>query len=210
MRVQIVVGNTYGPLVVEGLAAKRHQEKYYVCRCRCGAKCELRKSSILADRIGCKSCQKKANRAAPSGVRRLKHGMTHSFEFSVWTAMRKRCQYEKHPHYALYGGRGISVCTAWETFSQFYRDMGASPFGNAGSIDRINPNGGYEPNNCRWILRAHQSKNRRNVPVFGGKTIPDLAVELGVKYTTLRSRINAGWPRTLWGYTPQQLGTRKE
>jgi hypothetical protein len=136
------------------------------------------------------------------------HGKTRSFEFGVWTAMKKRCQYPKHPHYALYGGRGISVVPAWQSFEAFFADMGVCPHGKAGSIDRIDPDGNYEPGNCRWILKAAQAKHRRNAPLIDGKTLPDLASELGVKYSTLRMRIKAGWQRELWGRTPQELGTR--
>lgn len=135
--------------------------------------------------------------------------MTRNFEFGVWSAMKKRCQYAKHPHYALYGGRGIAVCVEWQNFETFFRDMGACPHGKAGSIDRIDANGNYEPSNCRWVLRSTQAKNRRNVPLIDGMTIPDLASELGIKYSTLRRRIAAGWSKDQWGKTPQELGTRK-
>ena len=146
---------------------------------------------------------------ARSNPGNTKHGMTYSFEFGVWTAMKKRCQYAKHPHYALYGGRGINVCPEWALFEKFYADMGACPHGNAGSIDRIDANGNYEPNNCRWVLKSEQAKHRRNVPIIDGMTLPDLASELGIKYTTLRRRIAAGWSKDQWGKTPQELGTRK-
>jgi hypothetical protein len=137
------------------------------------------------------------------------HGMTYSFEFGVWTAMRKRCQYKKHPHYALYGGRGVKICHEWQEFAAFYRDMGPCPHGALGSIDRIDSDGDYEPGNCRWVLKSTQAKNRRNVPLIEGKTLPDLAAELGVKYSTLRRRIAAGWDRARWGLSPQELGTRR-
>jgi hypothetical protein len=127
----------------------------------------------------------------------------------VWTAMKKRCQYPKHPHYGLYGGRGISVTPAWQSFEGFFADMGVCPHGRDGSIDRVNPDGNYEPSNCRWALKSTQAKNRRNVPLIDGKTLPEVASELGVKYSTLRMRIRAGWPRESWGCTPQELGTRK-
>jgi hypothetical protein len=137
------------------------------------------------------------------------HGMTYSFEFGVWIAMKKRCQYTKHPHYALYGGRGISVCPAWQEFENFYQSMGSCPHGRGGSIDRIDSNGNYEPTNCRWVLKSAQAKNRRNVPLVDGMTLPELALHLGIKYTTLRQRMQAGWSQDLWGMTPQQLGTRR-
>lgn len=139
---------------------------------------------------------------------RTTHGMTYSFEFRVWTSMKKRCNYTKHPHYNLYGGRGIKVCPEWQDFSTFYKDMGSCPHGALGSIDRIDPDKGYEPSNCRWVLRSEQPKHRRMVPLYDGMTLPELASKLQIGYTTLRRRIQADWPRELWGKSPQELGTR--
>lgn len=201
MRTQIVIGQTYGRWVVEAAADLRGNERYYACVCTCGTRSMVRKSVLVAEKSGCAKCAPRAHNVT--------HGMTRNFEFGVWTAMKKRCQYEKHPHYALYGGRGITVCAVWQQFEAFYRDMGACPYGREGSIDRIDPNGNYEPHNCRWALKAAQAKNRRNVPLIDGKTLPELASKLGVKYSTLRARIKAGWAKELWGKPPQELGTRK-
>lgn len=202
MRIQILAGQMYGRWVVEGVAEKRGNEWYYACRCVCGTLSSVRKSVLVAAKSGCRGC-------APHS-HALTHGMTNSFEFRVWTAMQKRCDYAKHPHYALYGGRGISIAPEWRSFAVFYKDMGLCPFGRDGSIDRINADGDYEPANCRWILKSEQAKNRRNVPLIDGKTIPDLAAALGIRYSTLSSRIKAGWPQRLWGKTPQELGTRTQ
>lgn len=201
MRTQIVIGQTYGKWTVGSLAEKRGYEQYYTCSCACGTLAAVRKSVLAAAKSGCTNCKTYSHLT--------KHGKTNSFEFRVWGAMRKRCTYAKHPHYALYGGRGISICPAWDTFEGFYKSMGDSPYGALGSIDRIDPDGAYEPANCRWLLRAEQAKNRRNVPLIDGKTYPELAIELGVRYSTLTRRIAAGWPRAKWGKTPQELGTRK-
>lgn len=201
MRVQIVIGGTYGRWTVEAGSDLRGNERYYACVCGCGTRSMVRKSNLVASKSGCAKC-------APRDAN-VTHGKTRSFEFGVWTAMKRRCQYTRHPHYALYGGRGITVAPAWQTFEAFFADMGSCPYGREGSIDRIDSNGGYTSDNCQWILRSDQAKNRRNVPLIDGKTIPDLALALGIKYSTLKRRISAGWQRELWGCTPQQLGTRK-
>lgn len=201
MRTQILIGQTYGRWTVEAGSDLRGNERYYACLCACGTRSMVRTSVLASKKSGCAKCAPRTHRVT--------HGMTRSFEFSVWTAMKKRCQYAKHPHYALYGGRGISVAPAWQSFEAFFKDMGPCPHGRDGSIDRINPDGNYELDNCRWTLKATQAKHRRNVPLIDGKTLPELASELGVKYSTLRMRIKAGWPRTSWGCTPQELGTRK-
>jgi len=201
MRTQVVIGNSYGRWTVEAGSDLRGNERYYACVCQCGTRSMVRKSVLVAAKSGCAAC-------APR-LHNVTHGKTRSFEFGVWTAMKKRCQYPKHPHYALYGGRGISVTPTWQDFETFYRDMGSCPYGREGSIDRINPDGNYEASNCRWVLRSSQAKHRRNVPLVDGMTLPELASSLGVKYTTLKRRIAAGWDRTRWELTPQELGTRR-
>lgn len=201
MPAQAILGTQLGGWLVVSEAQKRGAHRYYNCVCKCGAAKAVR-GTVLNKGVGtCGSC-------AQRGVA-VTHGMTHTFEFGVWTAMRKRCNYAKHPAYHRYGGRGITICPAWAEFAAFFADMGPCPFGSAGSLDRVDNALGYGPSNCRWVLRSQQAKHRDIVRVFNGQTLPELAESLGVKYTTLRRRINAGWPESRWGLTPEAAGTRR-
>jgi len=88
-------------------------------------------------------------------------------EFNVWRGMRKRCSYQKANRYLYYGGRGIAVCSRWETgengksgFECFYADMGPRP-DRWHTLDRIDNEGNYAPDNCRWSTWSQQNSNRR-------------------------------------------------
>jgi hypothetical protein len=92
------------------------------------------------------------------------HGHTsHKGEWSPtyrsWRSMLSRCLYKSQPGWANYGGRGISVCKHWRTFENFLADMGERPDGL--TLDRIDPDGNYEPDNCRWATWTEQRRNRR-------------------------------------------------
>ena len=119
--------------------------------------------------------------------------------YNTWCSMRQRCLNEDNPQFHNYGGRGITICDRWfgdSGFSNFLSDMGEPPPGM--SIDRINNDGGYSPENCRWATKREQTINRR-ITVYlerGGRrqTIEDWAAELGLESQTLYFRHWRGWP----------------
>lgn len=88
------------------------------------------------------------------------HGMCGTTEYAIWRGIIARCTNPKNPAFKYYGARGISVCPAWlEAFENFFADMGRRPTGR--SIDRIDNDGNYEPNNCRWATPKEQVANQR-------------------------------------------------
>ncbi|WVQ00651.1 hypothetical protein [Synechococcus phage MC09] len=90
---------------------------------------------------------------------REQHRRSKTREYNSWAQMRSRCNNPNNPAYSNYGGRGVSVCEEWESFSQFLLDMGARPVNT--SLDRIDNSGNYEPGNCRWASKTEQQRNRR-------------------------------------------------
>ena len=122
------------------------------------------------------------------------HGMADTQEYSIWCAMKARCQNSKVSNYHNYGGRGISVCERWETFENFYADMGDC---GGLTIERIDTNGDYEPSNCRWATRKEQGNNKRNNRLlsFDGLTltVQQWADRIGIGEATIRKRLRLGW-----------------
>lgn len=89
-----------------------------------------------------------------------KHGLTKHLLYSTWRNMRDRCNYIKHPSYKDYGARGIKVCRRWDNFALFLADMGERPSPQY-SLDRIDNDGDYTPENCRWATKSEQQSNQR-------------------------------------------------
>lgn len=117
-------------------------------------------------------------------------------QFSAWKGMLQRCNNPQSQAYRHYGGRGITVCKAWEDFTTFFTDMGPRPKGL--SIDRIDNDGNYEPGNCRWANKSTQSRNTRvnHVIVYKGveRVLEEWAEILGIKSNTILTRLKRGWP----------------
>jgi len=125
------------------------------------------------------------------------HGMTGTSEFNAWRSMKSRCYDVSKKEFKDYGGRGIKVCDKWlVSFNHFLDDMGKKP-GDNYSLDRINNNKDYAPENCRWASKREQTNNRRNTCFieYKGKRLPltEWAKILGIDYRTLVSRFRYGW-----------------
>lgn len=140
------------------------------------------------------------------------HGGTGTRLHNIWLSMRERCNRVHHPHYKDYGGRGITICAEWQDFRSF-RDWALSHgYSDDLQIDRIDYNGDYDPNNCRWVTAKEQQNNKRNnrrVEYQGNAyTITQLAEFAGLSKTTLKERLNAGWPVDEAVEKPVRMRTR--
>jgi len=154
------VGERYGNLVaIKQAGANKNHQALWECKCDCG-------NTVIKSSVFFNSGGRQCSRKCPLGVH-VKHGntttTTRTKEYAAWVDMKRRCYNPNSNNYKDYGGRGIVVCPQWVTdFPQFLRDVGHAPEGNRMSIDRIDNEGNYEPNNVRWATPLQQVMNRRN------------------------------------------------
>lgn len=126
-------------------------------------------------------------------------------EYWTWIGMKSRCHNPRVKAYSYYGARGITVCDRWrESFGAFLEDMGPRPTAEH-SIDRINPDGNYEPGNCRWVTDEAQNFNKRESTRINGKTILEISLETGLPTALIRRRFDAGWSYEQITATPAPL-----
>lgn len=130
-----------------------------------------------------------------SDLRIKKHGMSYTSEYRIWSGMRSRCENPSRHEFPNYGGRGIMVCPEWSSFNRFYADMGPRP-SLRHSLDRIDNDGPYSPENCRWATPSQQLRNRRNnvLLTYEGRTatLSEWSEILGINRSTMAGRVNDG------------------
>jgi hypothetical protein len=141
------------------------------CRCHCGKEFVTIPASVKNGATTSCGCNHRAVSAA-LGKKKATHGMSKSKEYKIWAHMKQRCYDAKSKEYKYYGARGISVCDRWLTsFPNFIADMGPRP-SDKHSIDRVDNNGNYCPDNCKWSTVIEQRRNRRGRRwlTFNGQT----------------------------------------
>lgn len=181
-----LTGKKYGKLTVIKKCGSKDGHALWECVCDCGKKTIVRSGDLRRGKS--KSC----------GCVQKKHGGHRTRLYRIWGGMKTRC-YNKSDHvYPLYGGRGITICPEWRDSFETFRDWAmANGYQEGLTIDRIDVNEDYKPENCRWVTVKEQENNRRNNRkiTFKGetKTLSQWSAETGINRGTIQWRLNHGW-----------------
>ena len=183
-----LTGQKFNKLTVKGIASRN--PLYWECVCDCGNIVNVRTSNLKRGMV--KSCGCLHHKGNP------KHHLSNTRIYRIYKKMIRRCCSPDEPAYINYGARGISVCNEWkESVENFYNWAIANGYDDQLTIDRIDNDGDYCPENCRWITLEAQSRNRRSnidVTINGvTKTLTEWAREFDVPYKRVYARARSGW-----------------
>lgn len=161
------------------------------CVCECGAERAVLGSDLRSG---------KSNSCGCEGVNRIgdaarKHGDSKTRLYSTWKNMRRRCLDPRNSSYKHYGGKGVTICQSWGEFSAFKKWSYDNGYADHLTIDRIDSNGDYCPQNCRWVSRTVQSQSRdytQKAP--DGEPWIQKALRAGLSKSAFYSRVATGWP----------------
>lgn len=218
-----ITGKRFGRLTVVKRVENRvsisgRQYAMWLCKCDCGktkiaSTGNLRQGQVRS--CGClqKDSYKSNSRNHKLSLLAMTHGETKTHLYMVWSGMKRRCQNPHTKYYPLYGGRGVRVCDEWQKYEPFRDWAHATGYKQGLTIDRIDCDGDYCPENCRWITFQEQQRNRRNNRhyEYQGKsyTVLEIAKILGMKPRTVQGRIERGWSIEKIFSTPVLRGNGK-
>ena len=194
-----IVGQRFGRmLVVQELPLNKHKQSMWLCRCDCGTEKPIRGAHLVGGLVISCGCSK-MERIAALGRANRTHGGSESLAYRSYTMMKHRCMNPASNSYHNYGGRGITICDRWlepdgEGFANFLADMGPRP--PKLTLERINNEGSYSPDNCRWATRQEQNMNTRaqRFVTISGITRPlrEWIAASGWERSTVYKRIQRG------------------
>ena len=183
-------GQVFGRLtVIERAPNAACGRSKWLCKCSCGNMTEVQSNDLRGGKVlscGCYSRDLLLER-------RRTHGESKTRLYIIWKNMRKRCHNKNDTAYPRYGGRGIDVCKEWDSYVSFKNWAHNSGYDDTLTLDRIDNDKGYSPQNCRWATYFEQRKNQRNTKLYHGKMLSEISRDLGLSYSALKERLKRGW-----------------
>lgn len=200
MKLNDLTGQRFGRLTVLRRIEDHYYQKsgrhdvQYKCRCDCGEVVNVLGIHLRSGHTSSCGCF----RADTARATMTTHGMSGKRIHNIWKGMLERCINTRHNNYEIYGGRGITVCDEWRnSFEDFFEWSMSNGYTEELTLDRIDVNRGYFPDNCRWVTQREQCNNtRRNINVeINGEvhTLKQWTEIFGLKYGTIASRVKRGW-----------------
>jgi hypothetical protein len=186
MRKILLSGQQIANWFVIGPAPSKKHETYWRCRCACGKEADICAKNLRYGKSRSCGCATKEM-----------HGESHTVEYALFHSMRNRCNNPNSRDWHLYGGKGVKI--EWETFAEFHRDLGDRPSPQH-SIDRINGNGNYSKNNCRWATAREQARNMRTNRLITVDGITKCSAEWAESTGLSRECIEARIDKLKWSH----------
>ena len=180
-----ITGQRFGRLTVLRQVESKNGATRWLCKCDCGNEKIIYKSSLKSrETVSCGCWQRD---------KMVKHNQTKTRLFKIWSDMKNRCYNENNRGFKHYGARGISVCKEWcDDFLNFKKWADENGYSDNLTIDRINVNGNYCPENCRWITKYEQRLNKRNTLWINGESLTLYCKRNNLPYKTIWARIKRG------------------
>lgn len=196
-----LTGRRFGRLTVVGISTRPDSGKQrgirWLCKCDCGNEHIVISKNLTSGHVKSCGCLHDDLSAMRITKMNYKHGKSKTRLYKIWTDMKKRCNNSNHWAFGDYGGRGIKYAEEWNEFEPFENWSLENGYAEALTLDRIDNNSNYSPNNCRWVDRKVQANNRRNNVRYEYRgethTLPELSELYGVSIYVLRGRIYRGW-----------------
>lgn len=178
---------------IECFSRGENKSALWRCRCDCGSEIVITASALKQNRPhSCQSCK-----SAKMWNTRQSHRESKSRLYRIYYNMRKRCENENAVNYHNYGARGITVCDEWKSYSNFSTWAKNNGYTDELTLERVNGDKGYSPENCRWATYKEQANNTRQNRyfTFNGETLTltEWSARLGISKNTISQRLKYGW-----------------
>lgn len=184
-----MTGQKFEKLLVVSREPSKNGRAMWLCQCDCGNYTIVKGKQLLNGNTKSCGCLRKEVK--------IKHGKYNTRLYTIWRSMKQRCYNKNNIRYKHYGGRGVAVCDEWlNDFMTFYTWAVSHGYDDNLTIDRIDVNKNYEPNNCRWLTLPQQNRNTRRNRYFTingvTKCLKDWCIQYNVPYSTVQHRLKQG------------------